>query len=69
MEPTLDEAVSALFGTSPVLSTGGAPAQINTTEMDKVRVQVAELSKAIESLKRLLNEPSENPPANAVSHK
>ena len=58
MQPTLDEALSALFG-SQQSPQAGAPqvtglAQPNT-QIDQERLQLAAAQKAIESLKLLLN--------------
>ena len=62
MEPTLDEALSSLFGTSP-----GQPSQAGQTSgtqgllpkavLDQARAQLAEAQKAINSLKGLLATP------------
>jgi uncharacterized membrane protein (UPF0182 family) len=59
MEPTLDGALSALFGSSPETPMAGAP-QVNgvsrtNTATDQERVQLAAAQKAIDSLKLLLN--------------
>ena len=56
MEPTLDEAVSALFG-SPDVQQTVTQTPIGNTELDRARVQLAEVQKAIDALKRLLNGP------------
>jgi uncharacterized membrane protein (UPF0182 family) len=68
MEPTLDEALSAVFGV-PGVQQSGTQAPIRNTELDQARVQLGELQKAIDSLKRLLNEPAGRTPASAVPHK
>ncbi len=68
MEPTLDEALTALFS-SPGVQQTGAPAPIRNTELDQARAQLAEVQKAIDSLKRLLNEPAAKKPANEAPHK
>lgn len=58
MEPTLDEALSALFGSSPVLSESGAkPTQVETTNLTQARIQLMAAQKAIDSLRTLLGEP------------
>jgi hypothetical protein len=58
MEPTLDEALSALFGSSPVLSESGAkPTQVETTNLTQARIQLMAAQKAIDSLRALLGEP------------
>jgi uncharacterized membrane protein (UPF0182 family) len=63
MEPTLDESLSALFGTQP-----GQPLQPGQTTrtqgllpraaLDQARAQLAEAQKAINSLKGLLATPA-----------
>ncbi len=68
MEPTLDEALSALFDASPSHQTE-TPAITSSTEMDQVRVQVAGLQKAIEALKQLLDEPVSSPSVIAAPSK
>jgi uncharacterized membrane protein (UPF0182 family) len=68
MESTLDEALSALFG-SPGVQQTGTQAPIRNTELDRARIQLLEVQKAIDSLKRLLNEPAESTPASAVPQK
>jgi uncharacterized membrane protein (UPF0182 family) len=68
MEPTLDEALSALF-TSPGVPQSEAQTPLRNTVLDQARVQLAEVQKAIDSLNRLLNKPSESTPASAVPHK
>ena len=62
MEPTLDEALSSLFGAPP--QPGAAPAQqagaqalLPKVTRDQVMAQLAEAQKAIDSLKRLLANP------------
>jgi uncharacterized membrane protein (UPF0182 family) len=53
MQPTLDGALSALFGSQEAAQiTGAAPATANA---DQVRNQLAAMQKAIDSLKLLLN--------------
>jgi uncharacterized membrane protein (UPF0182 family) len=68
MEPTLDEALTALFGTPGVQPTG-APSPIRNTELEQARAQLAEIQKAIDALKRLLNEPAGSTPASAAPRK
>ena len=68
MEPTLDEALSSLFG-SPGVRPSRPQAPIRDTELDQARAQLAEIQKAIDSLNRLLNKPAENKPAGAVPRK
>jgi uncharacterized membrane protein (UPF0182 family) len=68
MEPTLDEALSALFS-APGVQQPGTQVPIPNTELDQARAQLAEVQKAIDSLKRLLNEPAGSTPASAVPHK
>ena len=68
MEPTLDEALSALFSSSGVQPTG-AQVPIQSTELEQARVQLAEVQKAIDSLKHLLNEPPVSTPASAAPQK
>ena len=64
MEPTLDDALSSLFGTVP-----GQPAQTGQSSgrqgllpkgtLDQARAQLADAQKAIDSLKRLLANPTQ----------
>ena len=68
MEPTLDEALSALFG-SPGVQQTGTQAPLRSTELDQARAQLEEVQKAIDSLKRLLNEPAESTPASVIPQK
>ncbi len=68
MEPTLDEALSALFG-SPGVARSEAQSPPRNTVLDQARGQLAEVQKAIDSLNRLLNKPAGGPPAGAVPHK
>ena len=68
MEPTLDEALSALFG-SPEVQQTGTQAPKSKGELEQARGLLAEVQKAIDSLKRLLNEPSGSAPASAVPTK
>ena len=51
MEPTLDEALAALFSSSEV-QRPGTQAPTHSTELDQARVQLAEVQKAIDSLSR-----------------
>jgi uncharacterized membrane protein (UPF0182 family) len=70
MEPTLDEALSALFGSQEVQQTGtGTQAPMRNAELDQAKVQLAEAQKALDSLKRLLNGPAGTTPASAAPHK
>ena len=58
MEPTLDEALSALFGTSPVLpSPGETSTRVAGPDLGQARAQLAEAQKAIDSLRTLLANP------------
>ncbi len=68
MEPTLDEALSALFG-SPGVQQAETLAPVPNTELEQARVQLTEVQKAIDSLKRLLNETAESKPASAAPRK
>jgi uncharacterized membrane protein (UPF0182 family) len=68
MEPTLDEALSAVFGL-PGVRQNGTQAPLRNTELDRARVQLREVQKAMDSLNRLLNEPAGSTPARAVPHK
>ena len=68
MEPTLDEAVSAVFG-SPGVQQSGTQSPIQNTTLDQARAQLAEVQKAIDSLNRLLNKPGGSTPTSAVPHK
>jgi uncharacterized membrane protein (UPF0182 family) len=59
MEPTLDEALSALFGNSPVLTQqNGTPTQAAGPNLTQARAQLAEAQKAIDSLRILLANPT-----------
>jgi uncharacterized membrane protein (UPF0182 family) len=73
MEPTLDEALTALFRSAGAKETGAqetaAPAPRRSGQLEEARTQLLEVQKAIDSLKRLLNEPAGNKPANAAPHK
>jgi uncharacterized membrane protein (UPF0182 family) len=68
MEATLDEALSALFG-SPEGQAARAQAPLRTPELDQARDQLVEVQKALDALKRLLNEAAERTPAGAVPDK
>ncbi len=68
MEPTLDEALSALF------SSAGAPqneaqSPLRNSVLDQARGQLADVQKAIDSLNLLLNKPSGSAPASEVRKK
>ena len=62
MEPTLDEALSSLFGTAPGKSgslagkPSGAQAPLSKATRDQAEAQLADAQKAINSLKQLLSE-------------
>jgi uncharacterized membrane protein (UPF0182 family) len=59
MEPTLDEALSALFGNSPVLTQqNGTPTPAAGLNLTQARAQLAEAQKAIDSLRTLLANPT-----------
>jgi uncharacterized membrane protein (UPF0182 family) len=72
MEPSLDGALSALFGGSgaeDVQQTGinaGADASTRSTDLAQERLQLLQVQKALDSLKRLLNSPAESQPAKAT---
>jgi hypothetical protein len=68
MEPTLDEALSALFS-SPGVPQSTAQAPLRNTVLDQARGQLAEVQKAIDALNRLLNKPAGSTPASPVPHK
>jgi hypothetical protein len=68
MEPTLDEAMNALF-VSPGAQQIGTQSLIRKTELEKARAQITEIQKAIDSLDRLLHEPAESTPASALPAK
>jgi len=68
MEPTLDEALSALFG-SPGVQQPATQAPMPNTDLEQARSQLAEVQKAIDSLKRLLNKPAGSAPTGAAPHK
>ena len=65
MEPTLDEALSSLFGTAPPQSgslpthQGGVQAPMSKAARDQAMAQLAEAQKAINSLKQLLANPAQ----------
>jgi uncharacterized membrane protein (UPF0182 family) len=65
MEPTLDEALSSLFGTTPP-QLGGLPAQqaavqapLSKAARDQAMAQLAEAQKAIDAIKHLLANPAQ----------
>jgi hypothetical protein len=65
MEPTLDEALSSLFGTAPTQS-GALPGQqtgiqgaLSKATRDQAEAQLAEAQKAINALKQLLANPAQ----------
>ncbi|HEX4020119.1 MAG TPA: UPF0182 family protein [Acidobacteriaceae bacterium] len=69
MEPTLDEAMSAMFGTQSsgpsafeiqpsAISASGMQPSLSKAELDEARAQLAAAQKAIDSLKRLLASPA-----------
>lgn len=68
MEPTLDGALSALFG-SPGVQQAQTLARVPNTKLEQARAQLTEVQKAIDSLKRLLNETAESKHASAAPHK
>ena len=57
MEPTLDEALSALFGGQQVRQTE-TQTPTHGIELGQARIQLAEAQKAIDSLRKLLNPPT-----------
>lgn len=57
MEPTLDEAINALFGSTAIQQTG-TQAPVSSAELNQLRAQAAEAQKAIDLLTRLLNNPA-----------
>lgn len=64
MEPTLDEALSSLFGTVPgqpgqTGQTSGKQGLLPKAALDQARAQLADAQKAIDSLKRLLANPAQ----------
>ncbi len=62
MEPTLDEALAALFGTAAVTQTGTpAPALAANLQLDQVKIQLGDAQRAIDALKRLLEQPAGAP--------
>jgi len=65
MEPTLDEALSSLFGSPSVPKTDGE-GTISNSELDQARVQLAEVQKALDSLGHVLNDPKEITPVSAT---
>ncbi len=72
MQPTLDEALSALFVSPEQTPLAGTP-QVNgvskpTTEIDQERLQLQAAQKAIDSLKLMLNGNPASTPAAPVPH-
>jgi len=77
METSLDGALSALFGgpggediqQTVTQTSGGQPPQTGvdasprSTDLAKERLQLIQAQKALDSLKRLLNDPAESQPA------
>jgi hypothetical protein len=77
MEPSLEGALSALFGgpggediqqggtqtTGVQPSQSGADASTRTTDLAKERLQLIQAQKALNVLERLLNDPAESQPA------
>jgi hypothetical protein len=65
MEPTLDEALSSLFGTAPPQSgvlpaqQAGVQAPLSKATRDQAAAQLAEAQKAINALKQLLANPAQ----------
>ncbi len=68
MEPTLDGALSALFG-SPGVQQAQTLARVPNTELEKARVQLTAVQKGIDSLKRLLDETAQSKPASPAQRK
>jgi len=68
MEPTLDEALGALFGSLEVQQTETQVAMGNT-ELDQARVKLAEAQKEIDPLKGLLNEPAGSTPTDTLTRR
>jgi hypothetical protein len=80
MEPSLEGALSALFGgpggediqqggtqmTGIQSAPTGADASTRATDLAKERLQLVQAQKALDSLKRLLNDPAESQPASAL---
>ena len=69
MEPTLDEAISALFGSPEFQQQTGTAGPIRNTNSDQIQIQLGDAQKAIDSLKRLLNEAAAKAPANITPQK
>jgi uncharacterized membrane protein (UPF0182 family) len=72
MQPTLDEALSALFVSPQQTPLAGAP-QVNgvsqpNTEIDQERLQLEAAQKALDSLKHMLNGNPGTTPASKVPH-
>jgi uncharacterized membrane protein (UPF0182 family) len=65
MEPTLDEALSSLFGTAPAQSgvlpvqQAGVQAPLSKATLNQARAQLAAAQKAIDSLQHLLASPNQ----------
>ena len=64
MEPTLDEALSALFASpgTAVRPNGPAP-PVSSTELEQARTQLAEVQKALDALEAAAEKPAASPPA------
>jgi uncharacterized protein len=58
MEPSLDEALNALFGSAPVQSSGPKASPPQTT-LNQAKVQLEDAQKALDSLKQLLEPPAQ----------
>jgi hypothetical protein len=65
MEPTLDEALTSLFGTAPPQSgslpgkQAGAQAPLSNATRDQAIAQLADAQKALNALKQLLANPAQ----------
>ena len=68
MEPTLDEALGALFGSQDAQQTE-SQAPTRSTNSAQIQTQLRDAQKAIDSLKRLLDETAQSKPASPAQRK
>jgi uncharacterized membrane protein (UPF0182 family) len=63
MEPTLDEAVAALFGNSPAVQQTGNGTPQAKPDLNQIQLQLGQAQKAITALEQLLKNPAVAPPS------
>jgi hypothetical protein len=63
MEPTLDEAIAALFTNSSGLQQTGTPAPQTKPDLNQIQLQLGQAQKAITALEQLLKSPAESAPS------